>query len=111
MRTGRHDEAGPGPRGACRSRPASSGRPSVRVSATGHLQLLSPHAGESHSYSPPAAAIWIALQQHSGEPRSAAATLARCWDLDADELCLDLELWLSKFRQVGLVPLDRRGSE
>lgn len=78
----------------------------VTVTVNGCLELYSEWADEVYRYGPPTAAMWIALQQHVGQPDLAVQALARLWETDPVWVRFELDAWLGEMRAAGLLFLD-----
>ncbi|MCX5355821.1 hypothetical protein [Streptomyces mirabilis] len=72
------------------------------IAEDGALTLLSPH-GAAHLYAPEASAMWIALRQHGGDVRAAAAVLGSAWDVDVSAVRRLLQEQVTDWQRAGLV--------
>jgi hypothetical protein len=74
------------------------------IAEDGALTLLSPH-GAPHVYGPEASAMWIALRQHGGNVRAAAAVLGSAWDADVSAVHRLLQEQVTDWQRAGLVKI------
>jgi hypothetical protein len=75
----------------------------ANVTADGCLELLDSRTGMCHRWYPPMAAMWMALQQHDGQPALAATALAAHWRTDPLRIRHRFDPWLTELRELGLV--------
>ncbi|POX57934.1 hypothetical protein C3492_40675 [Streptomyces sp. Ru62] len=72
------------------------------IAEDGALTLLSPQ-GAPHFYAPEVSAMWIALRQHGGNVRAAAAMLGSAWDADVSAVRRLLQEQVTDWQRAGLV--------
>ncbi|MGW2035466.1 hypothetical protein [Streptomyces spinosus] len=72
------------------------------IAEDGALTLLSP-LGAPYSYAPEASAMWIALRQHGGNVRAAAAVLGSAWNADVSAVRRLLHAQVADWQRAGLV--------
>ncbi|ALO99604.1 hypothetical protein SHL15_8665 [Streptomyces hygroscopicus subsp. limoneus] len=72
------------------------------IAEDGALTLLSPQ-GAPHFYAPEASAMWIALRQHGGDVRAAAAVLGSAWNADVSAVGRLLRKQVTDWQRAGLV--------
>ncbi|MFF3909701.1 hypothetical protein ACFYZJ_27835 [Streptomyces sp. NPDC001848] len=72
------------------------------IAEDGALTLLSPH-GAPYFYAPEASAMWIALRQHGGNVRAAAAVLGSAWGVDVSAVRRLLQEQVTDWQRAGLV--------
>ncbi|WP_217170929.1 PqqD family protein [Streptomyces sp. AC512_CC834] len=68
--------------------------------------LLRKSGGATYTFAPPAAALWIALRQHDGDPVEAANALGDLWDAECVLIRAELEMWIDELRAAELVRVE-----